>query len=385
MARRLDAIAMNTPRHNKTLLALIVLTFSMSGFLAIYISRNLSGGSSQRTAAILDKFESASPEPESDRSAAPGLLTKLSGQEVIAPVSGTRSGTVVYYEKSTGRVLEVGLDGKNENAISNSKLSDLIGTVWSPDRKSVVSLFASKSGPQYRYYNYNDKHTSALTGQVKAVAFSPDSKRIAYFIPGETDGGIFLSNPDGSDGKRILPTRIPDLDLYWPAPDFLYAISKNTATGTQGLYRIDVSGGFRTITEEQKGLEVLFSLEGNSFLISSFGPDEKLNLYYQDASSPVQIRLPLSTFSSKCAWSLNGKAITCGVPANSISGLERSSSAAIPDDIFDLDLATGVKRSVYSSGRDGNLSVLNPFLSPLESHLIFINGFDQKLYSLRKP
>ncbi|MEK7579671.1 MAG: hypothetical protein AAB469_00530 [Patescibacteria group bacterium] len=82
------------------------------------------------------------------------------------------------------------------------------------------------------------------------AVFSPDRRKIAYL----NQGAIYISNPDGSESKEILKTRIKNLELLWPKPEFL--VLKSGENGGQTIFLINLEDGSLKKLDEQTGFPV---------------------------------------------------------------------------------------------------------------------------------
>jgi len=60
-----------------------------------------------------------------------------------------------------------------------------------------------------------------LSPNISIYAISPDNKKIAYFIPPKKgrEGGVFVSNLDGSNQKSVFKTRVVNLSISWTKED----------------------------------------------------------------------------------------------------------------------------------------------------------------------
>ncbi len=354
--------------NQKFLIKLTVISLSFTAFLAGYLisqkdfrrntSLSLSGN-------ILDKFSDTDSNLQTESS---GPLRLLSPRVVMSPVISKEKDSVLYYEKDTGKVFETTLKDLRERSVSDTALPNLVKTIWSPSRKEVVSIFYNPKGNHYKYYSFKTKASADLGTGIKSLVFSPDGSQIAYFGSKNGSRGIFISQPDGSSFKNIMPSRLENAEIYWPS-DGLLAFKIEVAGGSE-LYSLSKAGEIRKILDTKDGLRVKWSGDG-SRLLFSYETGQGTDLFYKDATSESEIPFNISTFASKCDWSIDNKTIVCGVPGASVSG----------DEIYEIGV-NGTKKLLSSP--TSRINVAELFLSGLDDYVVTLSGLDNKLYVLKK-
>ncbi len=360
--------------NQKSLITLTVISLSFVAFLSGYlISQNDFHRSSGLNSSgnILDKFSGSNPGSGligSPQAGSSGVLRTLSQRNVISPVMSEQKDSVLYYEKSTGKVFEVTLNDLRESPVSDVPLANLIKTIWAPSRKEVISLFYYPSGSHYKYFSYKTRASTDLGTDIKSLAFSPDGSQIAYFGTEEGSQGIFISQPDGSSFKTLLPSRLDNADVYWPSDNFLSF--KIEVPGGSELYSLSKTGDIKKILDTKDGLEVKWSSDGSRVLFSQ-ETGSGIGLFYKDVSSETETPLNVSTSASKCDWSIDSKTVVCGVPGSSASG----------DEFYEISL-DGTKKLLSSP--TSRVDTAELFLSGLDDYVIVLNNLDNKLYVLKK-
>jgi len=355
---------------NKSLLTLTIISLSFTAFLSGYLisqkdfHRNPDTG--YGSGNILDKFngDSSRPSPPTYPSGA-ALLTS---RDAVSPVLSKEKDSVIYYEKGTGRVFEVSLKDRHESSVSDVPLPNLIKTVWSPTTKEVASLFYGPRGNRYKYFSYRTKASVDLGEGITSLVFSPDGSQVAYFRGDGESGGVFISQPDGSSAKKILPSRLENVELSWPSDDLLSLLA-DTANGSY-LFGLSRTGDLKKILEVTDKIEVRWSGNSSKVLFSK-RENSVVNLYYKDIASGVETPLNVSTSASKCAWSIDSKTVVCGVPRSSASG----------DEFYEIGL-DGSKKLIASPSMRINTAELE--LAGLDDYIVILNSLDNKLYVLKK-
>ncbi len=361
--------------NQRLTLTLTAISLSLVAFLSGYlISQTDFYRNSNSTGNILDKFSNSNSAAAVQQTLPSGTLRLLSQRSVISPVLSKDSDAVTFYEKGTGKVFEVALKDLAEKVVSDTPLPNLTKTIWSPNRKEVVSLFYSPQGTHYKYFSFATKKSVDLGTNIRSLAFSSKGDRVVYFGTGSDYNRIFISQPDGTVSKKILNSRLENPDVYWPSEDSL-AFKTNTPGGPMGevLFGLGTNGDLTDLLESRQGLQVKWSGDGKKVLFSST-ESGILNLSYKDyngTESEPEVSLGISTSASKCAWSIDNKSVVCGVPRSSTAG----------DEIYEIGL-DGTKKLLSSPS--SNISVGEIFLSNLEDYVVVLNDIDSKLYVLKK-
>ena len=367
--------------NNKFLITLIVLSLSLAAFLAGYlISRNdfTKQSANLGEGSILDRFDgsrSDSPENSSEE------LFALSKRAVLSLTLSKEKDSVLYYDKGTGKVYEANPQNLNEKTVSDKPLSNLIDTIWSPNKKEVVSIFYDKNGKRFKYYNYQTQKTVDLGTTVKSLAFSPDGSHVAYFKSLGADSAIYVSAPDGSSPRKIIDTRLSGLDIYWPSPEYISL--KTTTDGRDSVYLLSLTGNLTKFVDEPGKVEVLWSAGGAKLLYSTRESNPQTQgaeqssydggnpmLFVKDTLSSSAKALDISTQAYKCSWGINSEYIFCAIGRSGQGG----------EDIYRIGLS-GSRELVATPGKSTNTSQM--ILTGIEDYVIIVNSTDGKIYAIK--
>ena len=175
-----------------------------------------------------------------------------------------------------------------------------------------------------------------------------------------------------------------DLILKWPTANNIALISKPSGLSAGGLWFLDVRNlGINKVIDDF-GLEVLFSLDGNSFIYSYTDQNgKKLRLAFYDENKNTKIINNVSTLVDKCAWVKNQINIYCAVPKSwpefaILPDDYYKNTFSTNDDIWKINTETGEKTLIFEYiGDISNLAVSND-----ESRIFFISKENQYLYKL---
>lgn len=378
--------------RNGTILSLIAVTLVSSAFIAGYL---LSGWSPERRVDIAatgdtlsgnlaDRFSSpdARTSPGASLSSA---LRAVSSERVVSPTNAPEGG-ILYYGEATGKVFRADLETGTTTTVSDTVLPGFLRTIWSPSKKEVISEFRSGSRTSFKYFSYVTEQSALLGGDVRSVAFSPDGTLIAYFRKNGDRGEVMLAQPDGSNPKRILSTRIPALTLEWVTHDRIVLRTDGDASGTSHLLGLTPDGDLAPLAEPARGLESRWSRDGSRALVSFYDASGALGLYLYRTDTRELSPLDVPTSASRCAWSINAAAVICGVPQSPILFGDTPSKVVTPEDIVRTTIADKMRTTLFQSSKNTpRVSVGDIVLSPLENYAVFVNAFDGKLYRLVLP
>jgi len=369
--------------QRRLLIGLIIVTFSLAAFLGAYLinqSKLSLNVPLLKTGSILNKFDQEVALNSSDNSIASsnkeGMLSQLGSKKAISATTTSDGNGVIYYEKGTGKVFEVNLEDRSEKMVSQIVLPNFVNTIWSPNKKEVVSLYYVPAGNQYKYFNYDTKKSIPLDNRIVSLAFSPDGTELAFFKKGSDDeiglNKIFISQPDATSYKEIFKTRNNDVIIDWPNKDFLSLKSKDPYD-MWSLFALKTDGILEKIIDFKSNLEDKWSPDGSRDLISYINEDESTGIIVYDFKTKAERQIKLNTRASRCAWSINNTTIIC---------VASRSQNLSQEDFYMIDLTKNEDPKIIASP-DGTIKTEEIFLSQLENYIIIKNAFDERLYSIK--
>lgn len=357
----------------KIIVGLIVITLSVSGFLAWHLFGKDSLDPQTGNASLLAKFSTPGPFAASDLRIR-DLLTPLSKGPATSIAINKDTNEVWYYEKSTGKVFAVGFDGKKERTISETVLPGFVKTEWSPSLKEVISAFIKKASVSLSHFSYISKKSTPLPPSTQHAVFSPDGSQIAYLLTEEGQSGIYIGTLQNK--RKILSARSDITSLQWPHGDYLSLITK-AGDGTAALFTLDLRGELKRITDFVLGLQTQWSRDGSRVLISFYDTEGTLQLVEYGVAKGIEVPIAPGIRASECAWSLDGETVICGVD---------DSAPFEPGDITSQRIEkvslNPVQRETIMPSNERKVAIKEILLSPVENRVIFINSFDQRVYSL---
>ncbi len=369
----------------------LVIALALTAFLAGYLMIGGGFGGSPRniTGTVLDKFENQDSTADNklgtESSTEPVLLAD---RQVVSLTTSRNNESVFYYEKNTGKVFNLDLAGKEERIVSDAVMANFMSSIWSPTREEVISSFYSQSGSDLRHYSFNTREITKLDPNIRSIAFSPDGDLTVYYYfdgqpitpiqsinpiteeiseegpPAILVGKIMISEPSGQYQKKIIDTRLRDVEVSWPAKNQIVL-----KTPLFDLFLLTEDGKLNKFLESKQLLNESWSKSGKKLLYSAL--DEtglEPMLYIKNVETREEKPLSLAGTGSKCAWSIDDITIFCA--------LAKSPSV---DDIYKINILDGSRKLVAEPG----FVVKDILLSSLESYLVFVSAVDEKLYGVR--
>ncbi|MBU1102633.1 hypothetical protein KJ853_03195 [Patescibacteria group bacterium] len=316
----------------------------------------------------------------------------ISQEKVYGATIGEDGKTVKYFSRAIGNIFESDFNGASLKKISSVTLSGLIKAIWSPDKEKIIGIFSENNKTSKYTYDYSNGQSSVLNTDIGWIAWSPDSKKIAYhYVPGDSDeGNISVANPDGSNWKNIFKTRLADLIVEWPVKEKISIRTPASGLAQSLVFAINSeSGDFAKILSDLYGLSIKWSPKADKILYSSTNSRGKNPaLFLSDEKGAAVKDLKLSGLADKCVWSKDNRTIFCALPQ------EISANAVWPDDyykgliilkddIYKINLETGEKIKITGSSPQFGFDAQDLFLAPKEDYLFFVNRGDGLLYSLK--
>ncbi|OIP78312.1 MAG: hypothetical protein COT61_04050 [Candidatus Portnoybacteria bacterium CG09_land_8_20_14_0_10_44_13] len=326
----------------------------------------------------------------------PGLTNgpiPLSREKVLAPTIDSSGKKIGYYSKNQGNMYEVNFDGSNLSRISGANLAGLLQILWSPNKEKIVGVFQENNATTKYLHDYQNGTSIRLNEKIEQVTWSPIDDRIAIqsFNPDANNNVISIANADGTNLKNVFQTRIKDLVLDWPMADKISARTKTSGLSEGLLITINPdSGVFNDVLQDIYGLNARWFPFGDKILYSATNSEGKnIKLFTADQNGQDVKNTELSTLVEKCAFSQDNRVLFCAIPQH------LSENAVWPDDYYKglvttkdsfwkINLDTGQKTQIFNSGTSAqSYDAIDPFLSPQENYLFFVNKKDGLLYGLK--
>lgn len=310
----------------------------------------------------------------------------------VASGTTTLTSYNIFYLGTDGKIFKVpetNLSGgamTQDEVLSSNPISNIQSARSSPDGKMVLIKSGVLSSPQFLLFNAHTKVWQQLPG-ISSAAFSPDSKRIVY-LGNLENGGSILAMKDlvGTKPKvvKILTIFENDFDLQWISQDTVLLLSKPSSEYEGQIWSLSIKNKTLKLVDSGAGLSVNLSGDGRLGIRFKIGEGQSPLLNLIDAGGNVLANLDFSTLPDKCFVSQSK--IYCAIP----QGNNAVKAPVLPDDY----LKRAVHFNDFIYGIDTNKNSFSPFFTGLSpsidathlmlagSKLLFINRYDNKLYSL---
>lgn len=316
------------------------------------------------------------------------------GVDISAP-DPANDGTVRYYDTRDGKFYRVDGDG-NIRQIGTAQFANVQSVDWAPTTDEAILEFPDGSNI---YYDFRANRQATLPKEYEDFSFSPSSDSIAfkYIHPDEERRVLAASNPDGTEARTLesLGANEDRVKVDWSptgkvAAQYAEFIDLNRQTiGFIGLN----NENFRGVVVSGSGLQTQYSPDGQRLLYSTYSSatDYQSTVAIVDAdgdnigknNQPLDLR----TSADKCAFSPDGASVYCGVPSENQfgSGIEPGVLDNIPDDIYRINLSTGLSTKIATPvDENGNprYSVNEISVSEDSGKLFFQDANSQELITI---
>lgn len=300
------------------------------------------------------------------------------------------SETAVYPSLNTGGDLRFynSNDGKFYRAMPSGdiqKLSDQVfynaqKVTWAKSKNEAVVEYPDNSKI---IYNFDTNKQVTIPKHWQDFSFSNDGGQLAAKSVGTDPSNRWLVtvNSDGTGAKLIEPMgdNADKVTVNWSPNQQVVAFSQTGAP--QGGERREVlfvglnGENFKSAIVEGSGFEPQWSTTGKKLLYSvysstsDFKPELWLVDSYGDSIGDNRQSLKINTWADKCTFS-NDDTAFCAVPKDlpTGAGMSRGIANNNSDDLFKIDLKTGLKTPIPLNG---NYNITNISFDTSRNKLIF--------------
>ncbi len=315
-----------------------------------------------------------------------GSLMALSGDPVA---SLAVSATTTYYHKNTpenlGHLFSRKADGTDsEKRISNFTIPQIIKVMWSPDAKKAVIFYQTSNETRKILVDYRSTSTpktNFLPDSVSSIAFSPDSKSIAFINSAAESQNVFLASDTFANQRKIFDNRIPYFEISWPHSNLISLITRSSSDTTGFLYSLNIETKEFTKIIEGAGLSAVWKKDGTGVLYST-APD--LSLKFLDIKSKKVTDLGTRTPAEKCVFANSQKnTVYCAIPQNIPTGEYPDDwwkgKISFLDTISAINLETLNRQNTIATSFD----VIKPTVLQNDSYFLFQDKNTGMLWSLK--
>ncbi len=289
-------------------------------------------------------------------------------------------GSLSFYNRGDGRFYRMSPDGSMMQ-LSPQQFTNVSDATFSPLGTDAILEYPDGSNI---YYDFRTNRQVTLPKHWEDFAFSADGDKIAAKSIGldETNRFLVVSAPDGSGARAVqeLGNNADKVTVAYSPTGQSIAISETGRalgpTSREVFFIGQNSENLRSMTIEGVDFRPSWSPDGRQLMYStaSANNEYKPTLWIVDAYGDDIGRnrktLNVSTWADKCTFA-DAATLYCGVPRSlpRAAGLQPSLFEDIPDDIFRIDLATGLQTRVAVP--EGSRTVGSIMVTPDQSSLYF--------------
>ncbi|MDD5489067.1 MAG: hypothetical protein PHP25_00090 [Candidatus Moranbacteria bacterium] len=332
----------------------------------------------------------------SGKTAGTSASVKAVSDEPVFGATLSPDGSYLYaFLSGNGQLNQFDLNGKLDKILSTEKFENIKKIVWNkPKNKAIIKLEPSPGTVKFLYFDISGKKVSVLKENIDAVSWSNLGDKIIYkhYDPKTKKRTVNVADPDGKNWHAVAETNYRSAEIapipgssdisFWPSPNAFTATSAASVTfGGENQ---------KELLKDRYGVDLLWAPSGARAVLSASDSKggHKIDLLLMNRQGGEVQSLVFPTFASKCVWSSDSKTLYCAAPG------DIPDSAILPNDwqegkittsdtFWKIDVASGKKERLVDPEKiGGSYDALNPFLSPDEKTLFFVNKADGKLYKL---
>lgn len=292
----------------------------------------------------------------------PEAVTKVTSDYAVYP-SLSYSGAMRYHNAADGKFYRLGADG-HAKALSDQVFYNVSNVTWAKNQDKAVIEYPDSSKI---VYNFETNKQVTLPRHWSEFSFSSDGSQIASKSLGLSPENRWLvvTNDDGTGTKLVEPMgeNADKVQITWSPSRQVVAFSQTGQPLGAERREILLVGlnheNFKSITVEGMGFLPEWSPTGKKLLYSVYSgrsnlkPELWLTSAYGDEIGSNRQMLNINTWADKCAFG-GDEVIYCAVPRDlpQGAGMSRDIAVGTPDDLYKIDLKTGLKTPIGLGGED---------------------------------
>ena len=317
----------------------------------------------------------------------PQKLNIISNQPVFDYwIMDTTTSTEIFYLGLNGKIFRV-TAGQDE-LITSEGIENIQVIQSRGEGRMVVIKYGSKTEATFTIFDSEQKMFIPFEDAVIAAAVSPDNLKVAYL---NKAGDLMIKELTGDvpEITNIISLNQNNISFNWIAPRKILISSPPSGQAENQIWVLDLEDNTLGLAASGKGLMTQWSPDGALGLLSEAIGERTLQLRLIDNSGAVMANIiSFVTLPEKCL--ISDPQIYCAIPKryNSIT------SPIMPDDylkraVYSIDKFSLINFSAEEQTSNTTL-IFNEeepaidaiHLSFFENKLIFINRYDDRIYSL---
>ncbi len=295
-----------------------------------------------------------------------------------------------YYNQADGKFYRLTKDGK-ASPLTDKVFYQVDKIFWSPDKNKAILKYPDGANI---VYDFTTNQQITLPSHWKDFAFSPDGNKIVLKSIGldPNNRWLAISNLDGSSAQRIEALGDKDETVYpaWsPNNQIIAMYTEGLDFDRQEVYFVGLHNeNFKSTIIEGRGFEPKWAPRGDKLLYSVYSSNTNLKpmLWLVNASGDNigsnRISLGIETWASKCTFA-NITDLYCAVPQSleEGAGLFPEMALSTKDNLYKIDLQTGLKKLIAIPNGDYSISDIN--ISDNGYYLYFTDQATKTLHQIK--
>jgi hypothetical protein len=284
----------------------------------------------------------------------------------------------LYFANLDGQIIRINNDNTRQ-LVSSQILNNLHSIKTSNDGSLALAEFNYPQMPTLSIFSTGSTNWQPLPFDTISASFSPDSKKIAY-TDKDNLNILYLASQNTS---KIQEMSQIGLRLNWLKDSELLFHSDPSVETMGYIYSFGLEQKtLETLINGEYGLDINWAQDGDlGIKLSTIERKPRLSLI--DNFGNTTANLTFLSMPEKCL--IESQKVYCGVPKNIRSGITLpddyyKKAEYFIDDIFVIDLSEKTVSKIFD-GDEVALDIHN--LRIKDESLLFINRYDNKLYSLK--
>lgn len=285
----------------------------------------------------------------------------------------------VYFANLAGQIIKINSNNTRQ-LVSSQTLNNLHAITPSNDGSLIIAEFNYPQLPTLSVFSASSTSWQPLPAGTISAAISPDSQKIAY----TNQSALNIIDLTAQKTTKIQDMSQVGLKLNWLTNQEILLHSDPSVASRGYVYSFNLTDKIlKTLIDGEYGLDIKWASNGGlGIKINSTDRLAELSLIDNFGSNIPYFKKPLLTMPEKCL--IESQKVYCGIPKNIRQGLilpddYYKKNDYFIDDIFEFDLPTGKITKLF----DGNDVALDARdLKLKDNNLLFINRYDNKVYSL---
>jgi hypothetical protein len=314
---------------------------------------------------------------------------------VVSPAIGasvSKGGTLSYYDRADGKFYRRLADGTVQS-LSSKVFYNVDKAVFDPAGNRAVVTYPDGTKTMY---DFSSDTQVTLPRHWDDFAWSTQGDRlVAKSLAVDQDSRfLVIASPDGSSARAVqeLGANADKVTVAWSPTGQVVALAATGEPCGFDCSEIFLIGqnkeNYKTLKAPGLGFIPQWTPTGDQLLFSvaSDASDMRPQLWLVDASGDDVGRnrrsLAVNTWADKCTFASDTVAY-CGVPRELPrgAGLNRAAAAGLPDDLYRVDITSGLVSRVAVP--EGSHDMSNLQVTPDGTTLYFNDADTQFLYSVR--